>query len=95
MLIETSRKRGSRPGQTKQDDDCLKKLRGGPSGSDIFKELSELPQVDAAFHRFEDESHGSMIPLTVADSLNFIVLGQNPQGQKQLNFLSVFDGEDT
>lgn len=81
LLIETSGKRGSRPGQTKQDDDRLKKLRGGPSGSDIFKELSELPQVDAAFHRFEDESHGSMIPLTVADSLNFIVLGQNPKGK--------------
>ncbi|MHC5232208.1 alpha/beta hydrolase [Brucella sp. LJL56] len=81
LLIETSGKRGTRPGQTKQDDDRLKKLRGGPSGSDIFKELSKLPQIDAAFHRFEDESHGSMIPLTVADSLNFILLKQAPQAK--------------
>lgn len=78
LLIETSGKRGSRPGQTKQEDDRLKKLRGGPSGADIFKELSELPQMDAAFRRFDDESHGSMIPLTVEDSLNFILLGNVP-----------------
>lgn len=81
LLIETSGKRGSRPGQTKQDNERLKKLRGGPSGSDVFKELSELSQMDAAFHRFEDESHGSMIPLTVEDSLNFILLGQNPEAK--------------
>ncbi|PWU76351.1 esterase [Ochrobactrum sp. POC9] len=81
LLIETSGKRGSRPGQTKQDNERLKKLRGGPSGSDVFKELSELPRMDAAFHRFEDESHGSMIPLTVGDSLNFILLGQNPEAK--------------
>lgn len=78
LLIETSGKRGSRPSQTKQDDDRLKKLRGGPSGSDVFNELSKLPQMDAVFHRFEDESHGSMIPLTVEDSLNFILLKQAP-----------------
>ncbi len=78
LLIETSGKRGNRPGQTKQDDDRLKKLRGGPSGADIFKELSELPQMDAAFRRFENESHGSMIPLTVEDSLDFILLGKAP-----------------
>ncbi|GAA5663569.1 ferri-bacillibactin esterase BesA [Brucella sp. NBRC 14130] len=78
LLIETSGKRGNRPGQTKQDDNRLKKLRGGPSGADIFKELSELPQMDAAFRRFEDESHGSMIPLTVEDSLDFILLGKAP-----------------
>ncbi|MBR7652348.1 alpha/beta hydrolase [Brucella oryzae] len=79
LLIETSGKRGSRPGQAKQDSERLKKLRGGPSGSDVFKELSELPQIDAIFHRFEDESHGSMIPLTVEDSLNFFLLKQAPQ----------------
>ncbi len=81
LLIETSGKRGSRPDQTKQDNERLKKLRGGPSGSDVFKELSELPQMDAAFHRFEDESHGSMIPLTVEDSLNFILRGKNPEAK--------------
>ncbi|KAB2689749.1 alpha/beta hydrolase [Brucella tritici] len=81
LLIETSGKRGSRPGQTKQDNERLKKLRGGPSGSDVFKELSELSQMDAAFHRFEDESHGSMIPLTVEDSLNFILLGKKPEAK--------------
>ncbi|MEJ5021743.1 alpha/beta hydrolase-fold protein [Ochrobactrum vermis] len=79
LLIETSGKRGSRPGQTKQDDDRLKTLRGGPTGSDVFNELSKLPQMDAVFHRFEDESHGSMIPLTVEDSLSFILLKQAPQ----------------
>jgi len=34
--------------------------------------------MDAAFRRFDDESHGSMIPLTVEDSLNFILLGNVP-----------------
>ncbi|WP_273792732.1 alpha/beta hydrolase [Brucella anthropi] len=74
LLVETSGKRGSRPGQTEQDSERLKKLRGGPSGLDVFKELSELPQMDAAFHHFENETHGSMIPFAVEDSLNFILL---------------------
>ena len=82
LLIETSGKRGQRPGQNKQDIERMKTLRGGPSGSDIYAELSKLPRMDIAYRRFDNESHGSMIPLTVEDSLNFILLGQSPEPTK-------------
>ena len=79
LLIETSGKRGSRrPGVTKEDKARMEKLRGGPSGADVYAELSKLPQMETAFRRFNNESHGSMIPRTVKDSLAFILLGQNP-----------------
>ncbi|WP_343315601.1 alpha/beta hydrolase-fold protein [Brucella sp. BE17] len=79
LLVEASGKRIRHPGQTAKDVERIRKLRGGPSGKDVYDELSKLPQMDAAFHRFDDENHGSMIPLSVSDSLNFILLGQNPQ----------------
>lgn len=79
MLIESSGKRTRHKGQSNEDVERLKKLRGGPSGKDIYEELSKLPQMETAFHRFDDENHGSMIPLTVRDSLNFILLGKNPE----------------
>ncbi len=79
LLIETSGKRGERrPGVAKEDKARMEKLRGGPSGADVHAELSKLPQMETAFRRFNNESHGSMIPLTVEDSLDFILLGQNP-----------------
>lgn len=79
LLIETSGKRGERrPGVAKEDRARMEKLRGGPSGADIHVELSKLPQIETAFRRFDNESHGSMIPLTVEDSLAFILLGRNP-----------------
>lgn len=81
LLIEASGKRTRHPGQTAQDVERMKKLRGGPSGKDIYDELSKLPQMETAFHRFDDENHGSMIPLTVSDSLNFILLGKKPDNQ--------------
>lgn len=83
LLIENSGKRGSRPARNTDDAERLKKLRGGPSGADVFKELSALPQMDAAFRRFDGESHGSMIPLTVADSIDFILLGKKPASGKE------------
>ncbi|MCI1001694.1 MULTISPECIES: alpha/beta hydrolase [Ochrobactrum] len=79
LLMETSGKRGSRPGQSPADIQRMRKLRGGPSGTDVYKELEPLPQLETAFHRFANEGHGSMIPLTVADSLNFILLGRKPE----------------
>lgn len=81
LLIETSGKRGERPGQSKEDIERLKKLRSGPSGADIQAELKQLPDMDVAYHRFENESHGSMIPLTVEDSLKFILLDRIPAAQ--------------
>ncbi|MBJ6133383.1 alpha/beta hydrolase [Ochrobactrum sp. Q0168] len=79
LLMETSGKRGSRPGQSADDIQRMRKLRGGPSGADVYKELEQLPQLETAFHRFADEGHGSMIPLTVKDSLDFILLGKKPE----------------
>lgn len=81
LLIENSGKRGERPGQTKEDVERLKILRGGPSGADIQTELKQLPGFDVAYRRFDNESHGSMIPLTVEDSLKFILLNDAPNGQ--------------
>ncbi|MFS2324741.1 alpha/beta hydrolase-fold protein [Brucella sp. H1_1004] len=82
LLIENSGKRGERPGQSKEDMERLKKLRGGPSGADIQTELKQLPGFEVAYRRFENESHGSMIPLTVEDSLRFILLDEKPSAEK-------------
>ncbi|MCL7999095.1 alpha/beta hydrolase-fold protein [Brucella sp. 21LCYQ03] len=82
LLIENSGKRGERPGQTKEDVERLKKLRGGPSGADIQTELKQLPEFEVAYRRFDNESHGSMIPLTVEDSLRFILLDEKPSAEK-------------
>ena len=79
LLMETSGKRGSRPGQSTEDIQRMRKLRGGPSGVDVYKELEQLPQLETAFHRFANEGHGSMIPLTVKDSLDFILLDRKPE----------------
>lgn len=79
LLIETSGKRAVRAGTETQASEQLKKLRGGPSGKDIYEELSSLPEITAAFHEFTDESHGSMIPLTVKDTLEFVLLGIKPE----------------
>lgn len=81
LLIESSGKRGERPGQTKENRERLKKLRGGPSSADIQAELKQLPGFEVAYRRFENESHGSMIPLTVEDSLKFILLDESPNTQ--------------
>ncbi|QWK78901.1 alpha/beta hydrolase [Ochrobactrum sp. BTU1] len=81
LLVESSGKRGERPGQSKEDTERLKKLRGGPSGTDIQTELKQLPGFEVAYRRFDNESHGSMIPLTVEDSLKFILLNESPDEQ--------------
>lgn len=78
LLIENSGKRGERPGQTKEDVERLKKLRGGPSGADLQNELKQLPGFEVAYRRFDNESHGSMIPSNVEDSLKFILLNEAP-----------------
>ncbi len=82
LLIENSGKRGERPQQSKQETERLKTLRGGPSGADIHDELKQLSGFKVAYRKFDDESHGSMIPLNVEDSLNFILLNQIPTTQK-------------
>ncbi|WP_313028079.1 alpha/beta hydrolase [Brucella sp.] len=81
LLVESSGKRGERPGQSKEDTERLKKLRGGPAGADIQTELKQLPGFEVAYRRFDNESHGSMIPLTVEDSLKFILLNESPDEQ--------------
>lgn len=81
LLVESSGKRGERPGQSKEDAERLKKLRGGPSGADIQTELKQLPGFEVAYRRFENESHGSMIPFAVEDSLKFILLNESPDEQ--------------
>lgn len=81
LLVESSGKRGERPGRTKEEIKRLKKLRSGPSGADIQTELKQLPDFEAAYRRFDNESHGSMIPLTVEDSLKFILLNESPSAQ--------------
>lgn len=81
LLIESSGKRGERPQQTTEDVERLKKLRSGPSGADIQTELKQLPGFEVAYRRFNNESHGSMIPLNVEDSLKFILLNETPDAQ--------------
>lgn len=81
LLIESSGKRGERSQQSKQETDRLKTLRSGPSGADIHDELNQLSGFEVAYRKFHDESHGSMIPMNVEDSLKFILLNQNPTTQ--------------
>ncbi|MCV9906787.1 alpha/beta hydrolase-fold protein [Brucella sp. HL-2] len=81
LLIESSGKRGERPSQSQEETERLKTLRGGPSGTDIQAELKQLPGFEVAYRRFDNESHGSMIPLTVEDSLKFILLNETPGTQ--------------
>lgn len=69
LLIETSGKRVERTGADTKSAEQLRKLRGGPSGKDVYEEIAPLPEISAAFHQFADESHGSMLPLAVKDTL--------------------------
>ena len=79
LLIETSGKRGERPNNQAAAPSRADELRKGPNGGDLFGELSKHPGFHAAFHRFDYESHGSMIPLNVRDSLDFLLTGSfNP-----------------
>lgn len=78
LLIETSGKRAIRAGTETQAAEQLRKLRGGPSGKDVYEELSQLPEITSSFHQFADESHGSMLPLAVKDTLEFVLLGTKP-----------------
>lgn len=82
LLIENSGKRTVHQDMTQEDMKRVNALRGGPSGDELYEELSGLPRFETAYRRFENENHGSMIPLTVADSLNFLLLGQAPQLKK-------------
>ncbi|MBK3745612.1 alpha/beta hydrolase [Paraburkholderia aspalathi] len=71
LFIETSGKRVNREGQTAQLAMKMDTLRGGPSGSDIYAELSRLPGIHASYKLLADESHGSMLPFVVNDTLDY------------------------
>jgi len=78
LLIETSGKRASRPGSDAAGAEHLKKLRSGPNGRDVHAALRAIPGLATAFRNFPEESHGSMVPLTVLDALRFSLVGENP-----------------
>lgn len=78
LLIETSGKKAVRPGTGTSEADRLKSVRGGPGGRAVHEALGAVPGLQRAFRTFPGESHGSMIPLTVADALRFALLGQDP-----------------
>ena len=77
LLIETSGKAPMRPGTNAETADRLKKLRSGPNGRDVHEALAATG-LERAFRRFAEESHGSMIPLSVADALRFSLRGVSP-----------------
>lgn len=78
LLIETSGKHAMRPGTDAAAADRLKALRGGPGGRAVHEALGAVPGLERAFRAFPEESHGSMVPLAVADALHFALLGQDP-----------------
>jgi predicted alpha/beta superfamily hydrolase len=77
LLIETSGKRAQRPGADAATIAKIETLRSGPNGSDVHDAL-KASRLMLGYRQFADESHGSMIPLAVADALRFSLLGINP-----------------
>ncbi|CAO3455248.1 hypothetical protein [Azospirillum argentinense] len=76
LLIETSGKLVERP-LPPADAERLKRLRSGQTGREVAATLAAVPGLRIAFHNFVEESHGSMLPLAVADALRF-AFGRNP-----------------
>ncbi|MBK3736462.1 hypothetical protein FBZ83_11042 [Azospirillum brasilense] len=76
LLIETSGKLVERP-LPQADAERLKRLRSGQTGREVVATLATVPGLRLAFHDFVEESHGSMLPLAVADALRFS-FGRNP-----------------
>lgn len=81
LLIETSGRKPLRPGTDAANAQKLKKLRSGPNGRDVYEVLQSIPGLTTAFRSFPDESHGSMVPLTVTDALRFSLFGEKPADQ--------------
>lgn len=78
LLIETSGKKGIRPGTDAAAADRLAKLRSGPTGRDVHHALKAASGIERAFRNFPQEGHGSMVTLAVADALRFALLGAVP-----------------
>ena len=76
LLIETSGKLVERP-VPPAEAERLKRLRSGQTGREVAATLSAVPGLRLAFNDFLEESHGSMLPLAVADSLRF-AFGRDP-----------------
>ncbi len=76
LLIETSGKLVERP-LPPAEAERLKRLRSGQTGREVAATLAAVPGLRLAFHDFMEESHGSMLPLAVADALRF-AFGRNP-----------------
>lgn len=76
LLIETSGRLVERP-LPAADAERLKRLRSGQTGREVAATLATIPGLRLAFHDFAEESHGSMLPLAVADALRF-AFGRNP-----------------
>ncbi|AIB15071.1 hypothetical protein ABAZ39_24580 (plasmid) [Azospirillum argentinense] len=76
LLIETSGKLVERP-LPPADAKRLKRLRSGQTGREVAATLATVPGLRLAFHDFAEESHGSMLPLAVADTLRF-AFGRSP-----------------
>ncbi len=57
-------------------------LRSGPNGKDVYEALAAAPGVRAAGRTFPDETHGTMIPPAVADTLRFALMGVEPGGEQ-------------
>ncbi|CAO3438119.1 alpha/beta hydrolase [Azospirillum doebereinerae] len=70
LLVETSGKMVERS-LSDAETAKVRRLRAGPTGREVADTLSAVPGLRLAFRAFPDESHGSMIPLSVADALPF------------------------
>lgn len=77
LLIETSGKRATRPGADPGTAKRIETLRSGPNGHDVHEAL-KASRLALGYRQFADESHGSMVPFSVADALRFSLLGISP-----------------
>lgn len=78
LLIETAGARAMRPGTDAAAAEKLTRLRSGPNGKAVVEALATVDGLHIAFHSFPDESHGTMIPLAIADALAFALRRQDP-----------------
>lgn len=71
MLIETAGTARECPNIDAELRARLEALRGGPNGMDVAAALQGMPNPEVHSRRFDKEHHGSMLPLSVADTLPF------------------------
>jgi len=71
LLVETAGNQALREGLSPEEAALIVKLRSGPAGKEIAAALRGLSGLRVSYKEQADETHGSMLPYAVADTLAF------------------------